>query len=126
CSPSLLPALETGHPANIERNFRSAFPESKSVRSKFFRWPVPEILVAVLFTCSPVRAQTRIAHTSQGFRSFQYAVINNAGEVCFSATKINGAGHAVAGVYKGSGGGIASVLENEIAAPAGQLVPLGN
>jgi hypothetical protein len=60
------------------------------VRSKFFRWLVPAILLAVLFTCDPAHAQTRIAHTSQGFRGFQYAVINNAGEVCFSAIKING------------------------------------
>lgn len=92
---------------------------------KFSRCLARTILFVALVPCDHARAQTRIAHTSQGFTSFHYAVLNNAGEVCFSATKINGAGHAVVGVYKGSGGGVTTVLENEIAAPAGELVPLG-
>src|ERR1041385_8612240 len=96
------------------------------MRTKLFRWLGSAVLLGFLLTCNRADAQGyRVAHTSQGFTSFQYAVINNAGVVCFSATKINAAGHAVVGVYKASGGALTTVLENEVGAPADQLVPLG-
>src|SRR5262245_43355758 len=105
----------------------SVLTERNIMRTKFFRWLGSTVLLAILFTCNPARAQSfRVAHTSQGFTSFHYAVINNAGVVCFSATKINASGHVVVGVYKGSSGGVTTVLESEIPAPTGQLVPRGN
>ena len=62
-----------------------------------------------------VRAEDyRVVHTSDGFTSLDYAVINNSGEVVFTATKVID-GKSVHGVYKSAGGGgFQTIIEGEV------------
>src|SRR5439155_10743018 len=114
------PILARGHRPVTERNI---------VTTKFFRWLAPAIPLAVLFTCNPARAQTyRVAHASDGFVSFEYALINNSGVVVFTALRRDpSSGTVFYGVYKGRGGQISTVAEAPAFSPPppGAILPTG-
>lgn len=70
----------------------------------------------------------RVAHQSDGFTTFEHAVINNSGVVVFSALRRHPTtGKIMRGVYKGRGGGVQVVAEApafEARAP-GTIAPVG-
>src|SRR5262245_42946492 len=85
--------------------------EWNCVRSKVFRWLGSTVLLAIFFAGNSARAQSyRVAHASDGFTGFEYALINNSGVVVFTALRRDPAsGTVFHGVYKGSGGAISTV-----------------
>jgi len=75
------------------------------------------LLVALFIQSSAGGASYRVAHTRDGFVSFDAWVINNSGVVAFAAGKTGGAG-ILRTVYKGGGGGLRALLEVQFSPPS--------
>lgn len=71
------------------------------------------LLLLLRVASKPILAEDyRVAHQSDGFTSFEHAVINNSGVVVFSALRRHPTtGKIMRGVYKGRGGNVQVVAE---------------
>jgi hypothetical protein len=87
------------------------------------------LLLLLSVASEPIVAEDfRVAHQSDGFTSFEHAVINNSGVVVFSALRRHSTtGKIMRGVYKSRGGNIQVVAEAPAfeARPPGAIAPLG-